>query len=125
MRQILRAGSGCLGCLTHKDWAVRKSAAETLLALARMLGPGVEAGAGAERKRVARCLVYLRDVRHDRVKPAREALSAAVAAYEDLAAWLEMHPVRQRTAPLAECTHQDANSFVSPSSCLMKFWTRI
>jgi hypothetical protein len=75
---------------------VRKSAAETLLALARMLGPDLEGGGGAERRRVPRCLVYLRDIKHDRVKPTREALAACGAAFEDLEAWLEGHPVRNR-----------------------------
>lgn len=73
---------------------MRKRAGETLLALARMLGPQIESGAGAERHRVQRMLACLRDVKHDKVKPAREALSVTVAAYEDLAAWLERHPVR-------------------------------
>ena len=87
------AGTGCLGCLSSKDWSVRKRAAEALHALAHFLGPDLEAGTSAERRRVPRCLEYLKAIKHDKVKPTREALAASVAAFEDLAGWLESHPV--------------------------------
>jgi hypothetical protein len=86
------AGSGCLGCLSNKEWLVRKRAAETLLALGRLLGPDIETGC-SERHRGERVMAYLRDIKHDRVKPTREAIAACLLLYEDLAAWMELNPV--------------------------------
>ena len=92
------AGSGCLGCLTNKDWIVRKRAAETLLALRRLLGPDIERGC-ADRTRVARCLDHLKAVKHDRVKPARESMGHCFTAFEDLVAWMQRNPVRLLLLP--------------------------
>ena len=90
----LLAGHGCLGCLSNSDWLVRKRAAETLLSLVRYLGPQIENGS-SDRQRVQRCLAYLKDVKTDKVKPTRDALSQCVAAYEQLASWMAQNPVRK------------------------------
>jgi hypothetical protein len=84
---------GCLGCLGNKDWAVRKAAAETLLALCRMLGPEIENGAVQDRKRVPRVVDYLRAIKHDRVKPTREQFTITLAAFEELQTWMDEHSV--------------------------------
>jgi hypothetical protein len=36
------SGSGFLGCLSHKDWAVRRAAADALRVAALVLGPALE-----------------------------------------------------------------------------------
>ena len=72
---------------------MRKRAAETLLALCRLLGPDIERGS-ADRSRVARCLDTLKAVKHDRVKPTRESMVATHAAFEDLRDWMQRNPVR-------------------------------
>lgn len=73
---------------------MRKAAGEMLLAFCRMLGPEIENGAAQDRKRVPRVVEYLRTIKHDRVKPTREQFSATLAAFEELQAWIEEHPVR-------------------------------
>jgi hypothetical protein len=89
---------GCLGCLFNADWATRKAAADTLLALNRILGPLLEHGASAERRRVPRCLDALMRAKHDRVRPVRESVSSAIAAFSQLYDWMLENPVRSRGA---------------------------
>jgi hypothetical protein len=80
--------------LSSPDWAVRKGAADALLAFNRLLGPDVEHNASAERQRVPRCIEALTKVKHDRVKPVRVSITDAIAAYDELAEWMQANPVR-------------------------------
>ena len=76
---------------------MRKAAAETLFALNRLLGPLLEHGASSDRKRVPRCVDALAAARHDRVRPVRDAVVLAIAAFTELTEWMDDNPVRSRT----------------------------
>lgn len=95
------ADVGCLGCLASQDWGVRKAAAETLFALNRLLGPLLEHGASSDRKRVPRCVDALAAARHDRVRPVRDAVVLAIAAFTELTEWMDDNPVRSRMTHVA------------------------
>lgn len=64
-------GSGILGCLYSKDWAVRRAAADALSATALLLGPGMEPegawGVGDPASLTGRCLAALENARFDKV----------------------------------------------------------
>jgi hypothetical protein len=87
------SGIGLLGAFSSVDWAVRKGAADTLLALNRMLGPLLEHAAQPDRARVPRCIEAIKDAKHDRVRPVRDSMSAALAAFQELQDWMIVHPV--------------------------------
>jgi hypothetical protein len=87
------AGIGLLGAFSSVDWAVRKGAADTLLALNRMLGPLLEHSAMPDRPRVPRCIEAIKDAKHDRVRPVRDSMANALAAFQELHDWMSSHPV--------------------------------
>ena len=91
-----RAGIGLLGAFSSVDWGVRKGAADTLLALNRLLGPLLEHAAMPGRPRVPRCIEAISAAKHDRVRPVRDSMAAALSAFQELHDWMRSHPVRSR-----------------------------
>ncbi len=64
-------GSGILGCLAHKDWAVRKAAGDTLKTAVIVLGPQIEPegvwDVDSPASLTGRCLQGLEGAKFDKV----------------------------------------------------------
>ena len=88
------AGIGLLGAFSSVDWGVRKGAADALLALNRLLGPLLEHAAMPDRPRVPRCIEAITAAKHDRVRPVRDSMAAALLAFQELHEWMLSNPVR-------------------------------
>lgn len=109
------AGIGCLGALSSVDWGVRKGAADTLLALNRMLGPLLEHAAMPERPRVPRCIEAIAAAKHDRVRPVRDSMALVLTAFQELHEWSITHPVCSPNGPMHVCSCQGSRQIKSNS----------
>eukprot|EP00775_Hariotina_reticulata_P011340 gene11340-11489_t len=112
-------GSGILGCLGSKDWAVRRAAADTLKASVVLLGPALEPegcwSLGNPGSLTHRCLDALESGRFDKVKEARDATREATVLIQHLHRFVhEQGPAGDWTAWLA--SHMPSPGFVSPSA---------
>lgn len=75
------SASGILGCLSSKDWAVRRAAADAVRAAVLLLGPELEPegcwGLGDPGSVTGRCLNALEECRFDKVRAGCARLTQA------------------------------------------------
>uniref|UniRef100_A0A383W6D0 TOG domain-containing protein n=1 Tax=Tetradesmus obliquus TaxID=3088 RepID=A0A383W6D0_TETOB len=88
--QAASSGSGIIGCLAAKDWAVRRAAADALRAAVLLLGPAMEPDGrwqlGDPSSLTHRCLSALdaQSCKFDKVREARDAAREAAGLLQEL-----------------------------------------